>query len=120
MQKYATNKWTKVHADGLVTFGSTEPVLTVLDVRGFEIKDMFLIGFNDNCGSIIVPTEQRGSELRAALEPAYRVEVQRMENGDWEAKFDRRQMDGTVPSWLITDITLKDGTVVMKDGRWTR
>jgi ribosomal protein L23 len=92
--------------------------MTVLEVRGFELRDLFLIGFNDNCGSILVPTRERAEEIRVALEPAYAVEVEELETGDWSAKFDRRSMDGTVPSWLITDITLKDGRKVMEKGRW--
>jgi len=118
------SKWTRSHANGVVTHGSTQPILTVLDVRGFELRDLFLIGFNDNCGSIIVPTESRAREVEAALEPAYAVTVSFMgRDGDveaWEAKFDRREMDGSVPSWLVRDIELKDGTVVMRDGRWVR
>ena len=79
------------------------------------------MGFNDSCGSIIVPTEQRANEVWAALEPAYKVVVKESEEtGDWEAKNDRRELDGSVPSHIVTDIKLKDGTVVMKDGRWVR
>jgi hypothetical protein len=95
-------------------------VLSVLDVRGFEIRDMFLMGFNPDCGSIIVPTRERAENVKAALEPAYAVQVKPLGDDDWEAVFDRRDIDGTVPSHLITGITLKDGTVVMKNGRWIR
>ncbi|WP_437052093.1 hypothetical protein [Streptomyces sp. enrichment culture] len=95
--------------------------MTVLDVRGIALRDMFLIGFNDNCGSIIVPTEARAREIKSALEPAYQVTVAFMgRDACWEAKYDRRQMDGTVPSWLVREITLKDGTAVMREGRWIR
>jgi ribosomal protein L23 len=116
-----SSQWTKTHANGVVTHGSTEPVLTVLDVRGVELRELFLIGFNDNCGSIIVPTEARANEIKAALEPAFQVAVSFMgRDACWEAKYDRRHMDGSVPSWLVREITMKDGTVVMRDGRWVR
>ena len=119
MNRYGEHPLTKSHPNGLVTFGATEPILTVLDVCGFELRDMFLIGFNDNCGSIVFPTEERANEAKAVLEPAYRVKVW-AERGQWFAEYDRRELDGSVPSWLVRDITLKDGTVVMRDGRWTR
>lgn len=112
------SRWTKSHPNGVVTHGSTEPILTVLDVRGVELRDLFLIGFNDNCGSIITPTEERANEIKDALEPAYQVGVSFMGRDAWEAKFDRRELDGSVSSWLVRDITLRDGTVVMRDGRW--
>lgn len=108
---------TQTHPNGLVTHGATEPILTVLDVRGFELRDMLLIGINDNCGSLILPTEERACAAKVALEPAYRVTV-RSERGRWIAEYDRRQLDGTVPSWMVRTITMRDGTVVMKDGRW--
>ncbi|MEE6264911.1 hypothetical protein V2E29_04520 [Streptomyces diastatochromogenes] len=111
-------RWAKTHANGLVTAGSTEPVLTVLEVRGFEIRDMFLIGINPDCGSIVVEEEARAWEIKAALEPAYRVTVRQGFDGDWSVKFDRRELDGSVPDWFVREITLRDGTVVMRDGRW--
>ena len=120
MRDYTKSRWVKAHVNGLATHGATEPILTVLDVRGFDIRDMFLIGLNDNCGSIIVPTEQRANEVWAALEPAYKVTVKQLESGDWSADYDRRNLDGSVPSWLVTDIVMKDGTVVMRNGRWVR
>lgn len=119
--RFANSRWTKAHPNGVVTHGSTEPIMTVLELCGFELRDMFLIGFNDNCGSIMLPTEQRANEVWAALEPAYQVQVRPTERSDcWEAKCDRREMDGAVRNWLITDVTLKDGTVIMRDGRWVR
>ncbi|MBD3004756.1 hypothetical protein [Streptomyces sp. 5-10] len=121
--KYATNRWIKIHPDwpGLVTHGSTEPILTVLEVRGFKIKDMFLIGINPDCGSIIVPTRERAEEVKAALEPAYKVTIEQKDHSpDWWANFDRRELDGSVKSHFITDLTLKDGTEVIKDGRGVR
>ncbi|SHL74612.1 hypothetical protein [Streptomyces yunnanensis] len=110
--------WATTHANGLVTSGSTEPVLTVLEVRGFQLRDMFLIGFNPDCGSIVVEEEARAWEVKAALEPAYRVTVKRDPDGDWVADFDRRELDGSVPDWFGRTIALADGTVVMRDGRW--
>ncbi|MFB6805443.1 hypothetical protein [Streptomyces sp. NPDC056387] len=108
---------TKTHANGLATFGATEPILTILDVRGFELRDMLLLGLNEDCGSIVVATEERACAAKVALEPAYQVRV-RTERGQWFAEYERRQPDGTVPSWMIRTITLKDGTIVMRDGRW--
>ncbi|MEU3990133.1 hypothetical protein AB0F24_17450 [Streptomyces platensis] len=100
-----------------MTSGSTEPVLSVLDARGFEIRDMFLIGINPDCGSIVFESEARARDVRAALEPAYRVRL-RQDRGAWFADFDRRELDGSVPGWFIRTIALRDGTVVMRDGRW--
>ncbi|GGX40423.1 hypothetical protein [Streptomyces noursei] len=108
--------WATTHADGLVTSGSTEPVLSALELRGFEIRDMFLIGFNPDCGSIVFESEARAWEVKAALEPAYRVTVKR-DLDDWVADFDRRQSDGSVPDWFVRAVALSDGTVVMRDGR---
>lgn len=118
--RFLGSKHVKGHADGVVTHGSLEPILTVLEVRGFEVRDLFLIGFNDNCGSIFVETESRAENIKAALEPAYAVEIENTGRGSWSAKFDRREMDGTVPSWLVTDIIMKDGRKVMEKGKWTR
>ena len=59
------------HGNGVIVHGSMEPVLSVLDVRGFDLRDLFLIGFNDNCGSIVVETESRARNIEDALEPAY-------------------------------------------------
>lgn len=109
--------WATTHANGLVTSGSTEPILSVLELRGFEIRDMFLIGLNPDCGSIIFESEARAWEVKAALEPAYRVTVKPDFGGDWSADFDRRQSDGSVPDWFVRAIALSDGTVVMRDGR---
>lgn len=119
--RFASSTHVKVHENGVVTHGSFEPLMTILELRGFELRDMFLIGFNTNCGSIIVPSEQRANEVQAALEPAYAVTVSFMgREACWEAKYDRRQLDGSVPSWFVRDITMKDGTVVMRDGRWVK
>jgi hypothetical protein len=112
------SKYTKTHPGGLVTFGATEPVLTVLDVRGFVPEEMFRIGINADCGSIIVAEETRAQEAAAALEPAYAVTVKRAEWGDWCAEYSRRDLDGSEPDHFIRDLTLSDGTVVMTDGRW--
>lgn len=118
--KFTDSKWVKVHADGVVTHGSTEPVLSILDVRGFAVEDLFLIGFNDNCGSILVETESRAQNAAAALEPAYLAKVHQDERGNWNVVYDRRELDGSVGSHFITDLVLKDGRQVIKDGRWVR
>lgn len=119
--RFASSRWVKSHPNGVVTHGALEPVMTILELRGFELRDMFLIGLNDNCGSILVPSRERADEVKSALEPAYQVEVRSTEReACWEAKYDRRHRDGTVPNGFITDVVLKDGTVAMKDGRWIR
>lgn len=118
--RFLGSRSTKGHVNGVVTHGSTEPILTVLDVRGFDVCDLFLIGSNSNCGSIWVETESRAENIRAALEPAYAVKVEYMGRGCWSATFDRKEMDGTVPSWFVTDITMKDGRKVMEKGKWIR
>ncbi len=95
-------------------------MLTVLDVRGFLLEEMFLIGINADCGSILVAEETRAREAAAALEPAYAVNVKRVEWGDWCAEYSRRDLDGSEPDRFIRDLTLSDGTVVIADGRWIR
>lgn len=115
------SRWMTVHANGVVVHGVSEPVLSVLDVRGVVLRDLFVIGFNANCGSIIVPSRERADEIKAALEPAYSVAVAFMgRDACWEAKYDRRELDGLLPSWLVRDVVMADGTVVMRDGRWVR
>lgn len=118
--RFLGSKFTKEHANGVVTHGATEPVLTVLDVRNFDVRDLFLIGFNDHCGSIMVETRERAESIKEALEPAYAVTIEQPEGRPyWEAKFDRQMMDGTTPSWFVRNITMKDGRKVMEDGKWT-
>jgi len=116
MYKYA-NKYSHSWPNNVVVHGATEPILTVLELGGFEIRDLFLIGFNPDCGSVIVDSEQRAREASAALEPAYATKVEVVDYGDWEVTYDRRDLDGSEPSRFITGVTLTDGTVVMKDGR---
>ncbi|MFD5065638.1 hypothetical protein [Streptomyces sp. NPDC058394] len=122
MQKYADHKLVKSHPGNVATFGATEPVLTVLDVRGFEIRDLFLIGFNDSCGTLIVPTESRAQAAQAALEPAFNTTVKPFgpQNGDWAVEYTRRDIDGSEPNRFLTNVTLKDGTVALRGGRWVR
>lgn len=116
--RFAQGEWVKEHPDGVVTHGVTEPVMTILELRGFDLRDMFLIGLNKNGGTILLPTQERALAAQAALEPAYRVLVKQTREGHWEARYDRREMDGTVRNRFVTDVVLKDGTVVIKDGRW--
>ncbi|MEU2789042.1 hypothetical protein [Streptomyces sp. NPDC007100] len=118
MKRYES-KWTKTHPGGLVTFGATEPVLTVLDVAGFELRDLFLIGISDDCGTIIVADESRARAAAAALEPAFKSIVGPFprSGGDWSVEYTLRDRDGTAPSRFVTDITLTDGTAVMRNGR---
>ncbi|MFH8558920.1 hypothetical protein ACH4FE_35760 [Streptomyces celluloflavus] len=122
MQHYATNHLVKVHPNGVLTFGSTEPVLSILDVRGFELRNLFLIGINDNCGNLIVPTEARALSAQAALEPAFETKAKPFnpKHEDWSVEYTLRDLDGTVRNALLTDITLTDGTRVVRDGRRVR
>lgn len=117
MLKYADSKWVQVRPNRVVTHGSTEPVLTVLDVRGFEVRDLFLIGLNADCGSIIVDSESRARNVEAALEPAYAVMVKPYCDGDWVADYTRRDLDGSERDRFFKTIVLKGGRVVMRDGR---
>lgn len=117
-RKWAGSRWTKVHPNNVVTHGSTEPLLSVLDVCGFEIRDLFLMGINDSCGAVIFPTRERAEEFQQALAFAYRVSIEPLNQGDWKAKYDRREIDGSVPSHLVTDLTLKDGRTAIRNGRW--
>jgi hypothetical protein len=122
MSRFATNRWIKTHPDRVYTHGATEPVLSVLDVRGFDLHDLFLIGLNDSCGTLVLPTESRAENAAAALEPAFATRVYLFGNRDgeevWATDYTRRALDGTTLSAFITDLTLKDGKQVIKDGRW--
>ncbi|MGD9482874.1 hypothetical protein WDH52_06365 [Streptomyces sp. TRM70308] len=122
MSRFGESRWVTTHPNGVYTHGSTEPVLSVLDVRGFQLHDMFLIGLNDSCGTLVLPTESRAENAAAALEPAFATRVYHFGNcaGEdlWATDFDRRALDGTTLSSFITDLTLKDGSVVIRDGRW--
>lgn len=118
--EFSDSRRVRRNADGVITHGATEPVLSILDVRGFPVEDLFLIGFNDNCGSILVETESRAENVAAALEPAYRVKIHQDERGNWNAVYDRRDMDGSVGSHFITDLVLEDGRHVIRNGRWVK
>lgn len=124
MSRFGTSRWVKTHPNNVYTHGSTEPVLSVLDVCGFELRELFLIGINDSCGTLIFPVESRAENAAAALEPAYSTEVRLFGNRDghdlWATEFTRRALDGTTLSPFVTDLTLKDGTVLIRDGRWVR
>ncbi|MCO8303594.1 hypothetical protein [Streptomyces sp. RKCA744] len=124
MSRFATNRFIKVHPNTVLTHGSLEPVLSILDVRGFELHDLFLIGLNDSCGSIVLPSQSRAENAAAALEPAYETQVYLFGSRDgedvWATDYTRRALDGTTLSAFITDLTLKDGRQVIKDGRWVR
>lgn len=91
-------------------------------MRGFELRDLFLIGLNDNCGTLVLPSESRAENAAAALEPAFETRVHLMGRRDgeevWATDYTRRALDGTTLSAFITDLTLKDGRQVIKDGRW--
>ncbi|MEU5838611.1 hypothetical protein ABZ820_33765 [Streptomyces diacarni] len=120
MLKYAT-KYSQTHPNRVVTHGSTEPVVTALELGGFEIRDLFLCGFNPDCGSVIVDSQERARAAAAAREPGYATKITHTpEFGDWCVDYNRREMDGSERSRFITDIVLNDGTVAMKDGRRTR
>ncbi|WP_331755873.1 hypothetical protein [Streptomyces sp. NBC_01643] len=124
MSKFGDSEWVRTEPNGVCTHGSTEPVLSVLDVRGFELHDLFLIAFNDSCGTIVLPTESRAENAAAALEPAFATRVYLFGNRDgedvWATEYTRRDIDGSEPNRFITNVTLKDGNVVLRDGRWVR
>ncbi|MGW3321112.1 hypothetical protein [Streptomyces virginiae] len=109
MAKYATNKLIKRHLDGVFTFGATQPVLTVLDVNGFQLADLFLIGLNDDCGTLVLPTESRAGNAAAALEPAYATKVVPFgrRGEDWAVEYSRRNLDGSEPDRVLTNIVLR-------------
>ncbi|MFE4692099.1 hypothetical protein ACFRH6_18845 [Streptomyces sp. NPDC056749] len=122
MSKFGDSRWVRTQPNGVYVHGATEPILSVLDVRGFELRDLFLIGINDSCGTIVLPTESRAENAAAALEPAYETRVHLMGRRDgedvWATDYTRRALDGTTLSAFITDLTLKDGRQVIKGGRW--
>lgn len=122
MSKFGDSRWVTTHPHNVHTHGALEPVLSVLDVRGFALHDLFLIGLNDSCGTLVLPTESRAENAAAALEPAYETRVYLMgrRDGDevWATDYTRRALDGTALSAFITDLTLKDGRQVIRDGRW--
>ena len=122
MSRFGGSRWVKSHPNNVYTHGSMEPILSILDVRGFELRDLFLIGFNDSCGTLVLPTESRAENAAAALEPAFATRVYLFGNRDgedvWATDYTRRALDGTTLSSFITDLTLKDGRQVLKDGRW--
>lgn len=118
MQRYRTKR-TRDLGNGVIVFGATEPVMTVLDVAGFELRDMFLMGLSDSFGSIIVEGEGRAGELAAKLEPSYRTDIHpaRPGTGDWVVNYTQRNLDGS-EGGIFRKIVMKDGTVVMENGRW--
>lgn len=122
MSRFGGSRWVKSHPNDVYTHGSTEPILSILDVRGFELRDLFLIGLNDSCGTLVLPTESRAENAAAALEPAFDTRVHLFGSHDgeevWATDYDRRALDGTTLSSFITDLTLTDGRQVIKDGRW--
>ncbi|WJY43229.1 hypothetical protein QT196_38880 (plasmid) [Streptomyces sp. P9-2B-2] len=124
MSRFGTSRWVKTHPNNVYTHGSTEPVLSVLDVRGFELRELFLIGINDSCGTLVLPSESRAENAAAALEPAFDTRVHLFGNRDghdlWATNYTRRALDGTTLSPFVTDLTLKDGTALIRDGRWVR
>lgn len=128
MLHYGDSRFVRVVENGVVVHGSTEPILSILDRGGFPIEDLFLLGFNDKCGTVVLPSEERARFCAAVLEPAHRVRVSRMGHpehpNEWKVDYDLRDPDGSVPSHLVTGIWLKDGEApggerqVMRDGRW--
>jgi hypothetical protein len=124
MSNFATSRWVKTHPNNVYTHGSLEPVLSILDVRGFALHDLFLIGLNDSCGTLVLPTESRAENAAAALEPAYETRVYLFGSRDgedvWATDYTRRALDGTTLSAFLTNLTLEDGRQVIKDGRWVR
>lgn len=108
MAKYAS-KWVRQHPNGVFVHGASQPVLTVLDVQGFKVRDLFLIGLNDDSGSIILPSESRAENAAAALEPAYAANVTPFGRSgeDWAVEYSRRDLDGSAPARVLTTIVLR-------------
>lgn len=119
---YTPNRFTKMHPNNVMVLGSYEPVLTVLDLEGAQVKDLLLLGLNDKAGSIIVDSKSRADEISRALEPLYETEVAQRgaDRGSdhWWVDFNQRHMDGASGSNFIVNLTLEDGTTVIRDGRW--
>ncbi|MEU7088067.1 hypothetical protein [Streptomyces achromogenes] len=124
LTQFGHSKWFKPHPHRVYTHGSFEPVLSILDVMGFELRDLVVMGFNDNCGTLLLQTESRAENAAAALEPAYATTVEHhgpfSEGEAWAVNYTRRALDGTELSAFIANLTLEDGRQVIKDGRWVR
>jgi hypothetical protein len=124
MSSYGKSRWVKTHPNHVYTFGALEPVLSILDVRGFSLHNLFLMGMDIDWGTILFPTESRAENAAAALEPAYETRaylfVTHEGESVWATDYTRRALDGTTLSAFITNLTLKDGRQVIKDGRWVR
>ncbi|WP_318199203.1 hypothetical protein [Streptomyces sp. SCL15-4] len=122
--QFGHSRWFKTHPQRVYTHGSLEPVLSILDVRGFELRDLVLMGLNDSCGMLLLQTESRAENAAAALEPAYATTVERprpySEAEAWAVTYTRRALDGAVLSAFIANLTLEDGRQVIKDGHWVR
>jgi hypothetical protein len=107
------------HGNGVIVHGSGEPLLSVLDVLGADLSDIFVIGFNDKCGSLVVPTREKAEALTELMRPAYGVES-KPSGPNWSVTYDQRNLDGSIDSHFVVNVTLKDGTVVMRDGKWVQ
>lgn len=107
MAKYAS-RWMRQHPKGVFTHGATQPILTVLDVRGFELYDLVLIGLNADAGTIILPTESRAENAAVALEPAYAAKVVPFgrTGEDWAVEYSRRDLDGSEPDRVVVNVVL--------------
>lgn len=108
MAKYAS-KWVRQHPNGVFVHGAAQPILTVLDVRGFELADLFLIGLTDDAGTLVLPTEARAAAAAAALEPAYATTVLPFgrRGEDWAVEYTRRDPDGSTPARVLTNIVFR-------------
>ncbi|MGW1102736.1 hypothetical protein [Streptomyces sp. NPDC002540] len=113
---YAAHDHFTTHPDNVYTHGALEPVLTLLDLRGFQLRDLVLIGMNEDCGTLLLPSEPRAETAAAALEPAYAATLTHLSHPQgeaWAVTYARRQ-DGTELSALITNLTFTDGTVITR------
>lgn len=94
MRKYH-NEHTKLHENDVVTFGFTEPILTILDVGGFSIENLFLISLEPEVGTILFDTRDRAERAARILEPGYEAKVERFDHTtDWSVEYVKRDFEG--------------------------
>lgn len=113
MDRYAHSKWATAHDHGVFTFGATQPILSALELGGFEVRDLFLMGMDEDYGAIIVEDQQRAEEVAAALEPAYTVTISPEDpegrtDGHWKATYTLVPQGGE-PARMLTNLKPVDG-----------
>lgn len=116
-----TGSHVRHHANGVVTTGTTEPILSILDLAEFDLYDLYLIGINADRGRIFFPSQDRAAAAGRALAPAYTVTVSPLKSPAghrfWTTSYTRHVTGGgPQPAHVVTDVTLKDGSVVRRGG----